>query len=117
LSYSVGQGILLQGNTFKGGTCDNGTHPYLIVGVSNTHIDILVLSSSANKLHKQAYASNYTLRNFNPPFIKPSFVKLDSLQQLKLEELNALKVRICAKGQVLNQTELNYILNNYKQFN
>ena len=45
--------------------------------------------------------------NFKPPFTKDSFVKLDSLQELELDNIN---YSIGDNGRVLNNYDINEIL-------
>ncbi len=46
-------------------------------------------------------------RTYNPPFLKPSFVKLDSLS--RVYKKNYKNLRILNSGNVLDQDELNNI--------
>ncbi len=103
----IGQCILARLNYIDG----KGTpkkRPYLVVGVSGNKIKVLTVSSTEGKEHKLAFKSNYRLKNFNPPFVKDSFVKLDSLQELDLDKI---KYSIGNNGKVLNEYDLNEILN------
>ena len=54
--------------------------------------------------------TNRELFNYNPPFSKRTFVKLDSLQKVNLSDLE--DVSISKNGKTLNQKELSYIINN-----
>ena len=81
--------------------------PYLIVGVNGNKIKVLTVSSTEGKEHKLGFKSNYRLINFKSPFTKDSFVKLDSLQELELDNIN---YSIGDNGRVLNNYDINEIL-------
>ena len=52
--------------------------------------------------------TNLAIDNYNPPFIKPSFVKLDSKVFVSNEELS--NFRLLKAGQCLNELDLATIL-------
>lgn len=99
----------------------DGTHiqyslrPYLVVGVSSTHIETLIISSLFGKAHKLIYSSNFQLKNSMPPLAKASFVKLDSYQKTEITQLTDL--RVVSNGQLIDSIELNTILSLYPTFN
>ncbi|EKF8799172.1 TPA: hypothetical protein ACN1M9_001436 [Enterococcus faecalis] len=88
--------------------------PYLVVEVLTNGIHVLNVSSSKGKETKLLYASNYELTKFNPPFVKPSFVKLDSKTFIPDQDLQTLK--LLSNGQKLNSRDLNNILAQFKSF-
>lgn len=90
------------------------SRPYLVVGVTDTHVETLIISSVYGKAHKLAYKSNFELRKSVPPLYKPSFVKLDSYQKTKLAQLWDLK--IASNGMCINADELNMILSQYRNY-
>ena len=102
----VGQ-IILAKLKYKDGKGRLKKRPYLVVRVDGNEIDVLTVSSVEGKEHKLGFKSNYRLRNYNPPFIKDSFVKLDSIQKINLEEIN---YSIGGNGMVLNEYDVNEIL-------
>lgn len=81
--------------------------PYLIVSASTERINVLNVSSIRGKERKLAFPTNERLRIFKPPFLKPSFVKLDSLVQIPKAEWN--NFRLLDGGNTLDQGELKRI--------
>lgn len=113
MTYKVGQAVLAKVR-FKDGDMPKYSRPYLIVGVGDNYIDVINVSSSEGKESKLQKKSNKALFQYSPPFIKPSFVKLDSLVRInpKNEQLKLL----CG-GKTLNTKELSEILELIKLFN
>lgn len=101
-----GQGIFGRAR-FVDGQMPKYDRPYLIVGVSTEHINVLNVSSIRGKERKLAFPTNERLRVFKPPFPKPSFVKLDSLIQIPKAEWN--NFRLLDGGKTLDQGELKRI--------
>ncbi len=105
-TYLEGQGLFGK-ITFTDGTEPPYERPYLIVAVEDNYVEVLNISSLAGKERKLAFASNKRIYKFNPPFIKPSFVKLDSLTRVPYDELEQL--RILSGGATLDEEELSNI--------
>ena len=103
----VGQGLLGK-IKFKDGTFPQYDRPYLVVYVDNSKIGLLNVSSVAGKEHKLAFRSNHLIQKYNPPFIKSSFVKLDSLVYMSHKE--SQDMYLLSNGQCLLYTELQKIL-------
>ena len=78
--------------------------PYLVVTVEKNFIEVLNVSSIKGKERKLAFSTNERLRSYNPPFVKPSFVKLDSLTRVESSDWGNLQV--LNSGKVLSETEL-----------
>lgn len=98
---------------YRDGKGNPKNRPYLIVGVNGKKVKILTISSTYGKEDKLIYKSNYRLKNFKPPFIVDSFVKLDSCQEIDLENV---KYKIGDNGKILNSTDLNEILRRLKYY-
>ncbi len=105
--YQVGQGVFGK-IRFKDGDMPIYSRPYLIIYVSDEQLGVLNVSSTLGKEHKIIYPTNYSLQNYNPPFIKPSFVKLDSLSYISLDE--AANFKLLEDGKCLNQDDLQKII-------
>lgn len=90
------------------------SRPYLVIEVLPSGVYILNVSSSKGKESKLLLATNYELKQYNPPFIKPSFVKLDSKKFISFEELQTLK--LLSNGKKLNSSDLSNILRKTKSF-
>lgn len=111
MDIHVGQGIW--GKTqFKDGPFPEYSRPYLVVEVCDSRIGVLTISSTAGKEHKLFYPSNYKITDYNPPFERSSFVKLDSLTYISISEIKNFK--ILHNGDCLNESELNIIINKIK---
>lgn len=81
MSFVVGQGILGK-IRFKDGAFPAYDRTYLIVTAETNYIEVLNVSSIKGKERKLAFPTNERLRLYNPPFVMPSFVKLDSLTSI-----------------------------------
>jgi hypothetical protein len=64
----------------------------------------LNVSTVRGKESKLLYRTNFELSEHDPPFPKPSFVKLDSLVSISFEGAKAM--RILSGGRVLNDNDL-----------
>lgn len=106
MNFLEGQGIFGSAR-FVDGQMPKYDRPYLIVSVSTEHINVLNVSSIRGKERKLAFPTNERLRIFKPPFLKPSFVKLDSLVQIPKSEWN--NFRLLDGGKTLDQGELKRI--------
>jgi hypothetical protein len=91
MAFVEGQGVFGK-VTFVDGTEPQYDRPYLIVGVYAEYIEVLNVSSIRGKEKKLAFPTNERLRVFRPPFIKPSFVKLDSLTKVPKSDWSKLKL-------------------------
>lgn len=105
--WQVGQGVLGKVR-FKDGDFPEYPRTYLVVSVSSTQIGILNISSTAGKEHKLLFPSNKSIKNFEPPFKKDCFVKLDSLTYVPVSEANGF--RLLHGGDLLDSTELQSII-------
>lgn len=107
MNFIEGQGIFGRVK-FKDGTYPLYDRPYLIIKVEKDYVEVLNVSSVKGKERKLAFPTNEKLLKYCPPFLKPSFVKLDSLTCLPKSEWN--KFTILSNGLTLDKTELNRIL-------
>ena len=104
--FVEGQGILGK-IRFVDGELPEYNRTYLIINVTSEYIEVLNVSSIRGKERKLAFSTNERLRSFKPPFLKPSFVKLDSLAQVKRADWSELQV--LHNGVTLDQGELDRI--------
>lgn len=81
---------------------------YLVVGVYDGYIEILNVSSVDGKEWKLVFPANMEIKNYDPPFPKRTFVKLDSLQKVAVDELG--NVRLSRNGAILDEAELREII-------
>ncbi|MCM1048953.1 MAG: hypothetical protein NC433_11080 [Clostridiales bacterium] len=93
---------------FPDGTFPAYDRPYLVVGIDGDYIEILTVSSVAGKEWKLTFPFNREISNYNPPFPKRTFVKLDSLQRVHIN--NLLNVSIAKNGKTLDAVELSEII-------
>ena len=85
--------------------------PYLVIDVTPDYIKALNVSSFEGKELKLLKNRNEFINNYNPPFLKPSFVKLDSVYII--EKNRKLKDAILCEGKQLDKDEFEKI---YKKF-
>ena len=69
---------------------------------------LLNISSVAGKERKVLFDSNYLIKQYNPPFLKPSFAKLDAIY--KVEVCSLLSKFILCEGNRLNNDEMAKLL-------
>lgn len=106
MNFLEGQGILGR-ITFVDGNVPEYDRTYLIVEVTTEYLVVLNVSSIRGKERKLAFPTNERLRSYNPPFLKPSFVKLDSLTRVPAKDWRNLRV-LCA-GKTIDACELQRI--------
>ncbi len=82
--------------------------PYLVVGTDGEYIEILTVSSVAGKEWKLTLPTNKEISNYDPPFPRRTFVKLDSLQRVHTSDLEG--VRLAKNGRTLDEAELSDII-------
>lgn len=105
--FKIGQ-VLLGKLPYQDGEVPNYLRPYLIVEIGDNDIGVLIISSSEGKEHKLLFKSNYSIKIYNPPLLKPSFVKLDSLQKISISTAN--KMKLLDNGKSLNEEDVKTIL-------
>jgi len=101
---SKGQGVLLRISTFgDGGSCDK-PRTFLVIEIDDEcqKIKLLNVSSVQGKERKLLYDSNIEIHKYNPPFLRPSYVKLDALYETSVNSM----FTILNKGKSLDNTEL-----------
>lgn len=81
MNFMEGHGVLGK-IRFVDGEMPAYDRTYLVITVSAEYIEVLNVSSIRGKERKLAFPMNERLREYNPPFMKPSFVKLDSLTRV-----------------------------------
>lgn len=104
--FVEGQGILGK-IRFVDGELPEYNRTYLIINVTSEYIEVLNVSSIRGKERKLDFSTNERLRSFKPPFLKPSFVKLDSLTQVKRADW--IELQVLHNGATLDQGELDRI--------
>lgn len=107
MEFEVGQGVLGK-IRFVDGSMPDYDRPYLIVKITEAEVFLLNVSSVRGKEWKLALKSNYGLKQYRPPFIKPSFVKLDSLVRISKQDCQTM--RLLYGGSCLNDNDLQTIL-------
>jgi len=95
---------------FLDGKQSQYSRPYLIIRVDENTVDVLNISSTSGKEHKLLYPTNIDILQYNPPLTVPSFVKLDSLQTVKISDLQKWGAGLYGNGKPLNQEDLHRIL-------
>lgn len=103
MSFVVGQGVLGR-IRFVDGEVPAYDRTYLVVTAEPDYIEVLNVSSIRGKERKLAFPTNERLRTYNPPFVMPSFVKLDSLTRIESADWGNLQV--LNSGRTLDGNEL-----------
>ena len=103
MSFVVGQ-VILGKIRFVDGEIPAYNRTYLVVTVESDYIEVLNVSSVKGKERKLAFPTNERLRTYNPPFVMPSFVKLDSLTRVESADWGNLQV--LNSGRILDGNEL-----------
>lgn len=103
MNFIEGQGVLGK-IRFVDGVFPAYDRTYLVIKVETNYIEVLNVSSIRGKAHKLAYPTNERLRSYNPPFVMPSFVKLDSLTRVDSSDWGNLQ--ILNSGRTLDAAEL-----------
>lgn len=103
MSFIEGQGVLGK-IRFLDGEFPAYDRTYLVVTAKADYIEVLNVSSIRGKERKLAFPTNERLRSYNPPFVMPSFVKLDSLTRVESSDWGNLHV--LNSGRTLAGTEL-----------
>ena len=103
MNFVEGQGVLGK-IRFVDGEFPSYDRTYLIVTVELDYMEVLNVSSIKGKERKLAFSSNERLRTYDPPFKKPSFVKLDSLTRIESADWGNLQV--LNSGRTLDAAEL-----------
>ena len=114
MNFVEGQGVLGR-IKFVDGQIPSYDRTYLIIYVDKDYIEVLNVSSIRGKERKLAFPTNKRLNNYNPPFLIPSFVKLDSLTKVRKNEWN--KLQILCNGNTIDINELSRIKNLLAQQN
>lgn len=110
--FKAGQGVFGKVR-FTDGIMPDYSRPYLIVEACDEEIKVLNVSSLYGKEEKLLMPYNKKIFNFKPPFIKPSFVKLDSLCSVNSDEWCHLK--LLDDGKTLDDTEFKEIKGKIKK--
>lgn len=101
--FIEGQGVLGK-IRFVDGEFPAYDRTYLVVTAKTDYIEVLNVSSIKGKERKLAFSTNERLRLYNPPFVMPSFVKLDSLTRVESADWGNLQV--LNAGRTLDRAEL-----------
>lgn len=108
-----GQGLLLETDYADGGA-HNKKRTFLVINSSKSTVHILNVSSLRGKERKLGFKSNKRIRRYRPPFLKPSFVKLDALYIL--ENDYRLEAFLLNHGIKLLSREFNEILYDFNKY-
>lgn len=86
MNYVEGQAIFGRVR-YSDGSMPEYNRPYLIVSVEKDFVEVVSVSSTKGKEWKLMFANNCVIHDYNPPFNKPSFVKLNSVSKIPKSEL------------------------------
>lgn len=107
MNLSAGHGILGK-IRFRDGEMPAYDRTYLVVAVGADYLEVVNVSSIKGKERKLLFPSNEPLKKYKPPFMVPSFVKLDSLVRVQFSD--CANLQILHRGQKLDSGELNRII-------
>jgi len=107
MNISAGHGILGK-IRFRDGEMPAYDRTYLVVAVDSYYLEVVNVSSIKGKERKLLFPSNEPLKKYKPPFMVPSFVKLDSLVRVQLSD--CANLQILHRGQKLDAGELRRII-------
>jgi len=113
MSLQPGQALLIKGFFANGSECSY-PRPFLIIESSASVIRCLNVSSIKGKAAKLSYPSNKNISNYNPPFMYPSFVKLDELYEI--EQFPELSRLLLCGGKTLDQRSLSTIISDFNSY-
>lgn len=103
------QGILAK-IPFRDGEVPKYSRTYLVISANEQGITVLNVSSTEGKEHKVSFPSNYLLKQHNPPFLKSSFVKLDSAVVVPKEKFGEFEISVLHGGDLLDEQDFSTIL-------
>lgn len=106
MCFEEGQALKIK-LPFADGGIPNYPRPFLIIEVKPDLVKMLNISSTKGKELKLMSAKNKLINDYNPPFYKPSFVKLDALYLV--DKNKKLKDTHMADGDKLCSNELESI--------
>lgn len=113
MSIIPGQGLLFKG-FFANGTECGYERPFIVIDCTPSVVRVLNVSSIKDKATKLFYPSNKEIKNYNPPFRFPSFVKLDELYEIDhFTELNKL---LLSGGRTMMECSFKYIINEFQRY-
>lgn len=110
---SVGNGLLLKIDFADGGVCDS-ERTFLVINVDKENIHLLNISSVRGKERKLGFSSNKNIIRYKPPFMRPSFVKMDALYIIPNDEWADSKI-LC-NSRCMHPLEVNDIIESYTNF-
>lgn len=106
MTYTEGQAIFGR-ITYSDGSMPEYNRPYLIVAVEKNSVDVVSVSSTKGKEWKLMFADNSVIHDYNPPFYKSSFVKLNSVSKIPKSQLK--NFFLMDEGKSLSRSEMKRI--------
>ena len=113
MPLEIGQAIFVKLPFADGGT-PQYRRPFLIIDIVSNHIYALNVSSAEGKLNQLTNHSSVLINYHDPPFPKPSFVKVDALYIVEINK--KLKQQIMSNGDKLREDELERIIDRYNSY-
>jgi hypothetical protein len=103
-----GHALLLQIPYFADGEPGQYSRPFLVIGANQDLVQLFNVSSISGKEARLVFFENKIIKNFDPPFQKPSFVKLNAVYQI--ERFSNLEKSIMCGGRTLDRKEMSDII-------
>lgn len=107
---SPGQGLLLKTAFADGSECSYA-RTFLVIENSDNKLKALNVSSIKGKESKLIYPSNMRILKGRPPFVKPSFVKLDAIYIF--EQCPEIERALLHSGQCINHDQFVAIFSSF----
>lgn len=115
MNIFTGQGLYLKMPFADGAPCSVKRTFLVIHADSATNkVTVLNVSSIKGKVHKTSFPSNKVINKFKPPFMMPSFVKLDAIYEINY--FARLENAVLANRQVIDVDELNDIMTGFASY-
>lgn len=108
-----GNGLLLKMDYADGGKGDK-KRTFLVIRKYDESFHLLNISSVKGKERKLGFRNNKNIVRYNPPFLKKSFVKLDSLYIIP-NTPGIEKVVLCNRRK-MHPIQLKEIINSYEEY-
>lgn len=113
MAIIAGQGLLLRLPFADGGEA-NYPRTFLVTQLEGNAVCLLNVSSVSGKERKLLFPSNKNINYYHPPFMRPSFVKLDALYILEYFQL--LDTKVLANGETIDPIELTNLVTAFNTY-
>lgn len=96
-----------------GGVCETN-RTFLVINVEKENIHLLNISSVRGKERKLGFLSNKNIKRYKPPFMRPSFAKMDAVYIIPNDEW--IDTKVLCNNRCMNPLEIQDIIQEYTSF-